>query len=392
MEQQIRGMKLLTRFIARDQRPKLKELEEQMRRLADTVDRFYEVLGPRNWIFHDLLNLDRVEQILDETDDPEVAERRFIEFYRDRESSSLSIQRLRGIDGLRERFHQIERAREHYDADQFDSCVLHLLAVMDGFVNDFEPQARKGLAAREPDDMVAWDSVVGHHSGLTNALKEFKKTIKRRVDDEVSELHRHGVMHGSIVHFDNVVVATKAWNMLFAVADWAKATTKSEEPVSPQPSWRELGQQLSANRRVTKQLDAWKPTFFSRGDDGFAGHEMHQLTVAFLTAWRDSNFGALAGLASRRFTANKPRKQLAGELRQAFDGFTLTEFEIAELENSAPAIWLTRGTAVVNGDSGTFECRWLSEEENGDSGFGSPTANWCLVFCDPTVWRRDEEM
>ena len=392
MEQQIQGMKWLTLFIARDQRPKLKEIEQEIRRLTDLVDRFYEVLGPRNWIFHDLLNLDRVERILNETDDPEAAEQRFIELYRDKEDSSFWIQRLRGIGGLRERFHQIERAREHYDTDQFDSCVLHLLAVMDGFVNDFEPQARKGLAARETDDMVAWDSIVGHHLGLTNALKPFKKTIKRRFDDEVFELHRHGVMHGSIVHFDNVVVATKAWNMLFAVADWAKATTKAKEPVASDPSFREFIRDLVANQKVKKQLDAWQPMSLSRGDDEFADHELHQLTVAFLTAWRESNFGALAGLASRRFNAYKSPGQLAGEMRQVFDGFTLTEFEIAELANSAPAIWLTRGNAVVNGDSGTFECRWLSEEENGDSGFGSPTANWRLVFCDPTVWRRDEEM
>ena len=390
MERQIRGMKWLTLLIARDQRSKLNEIEQQMQRLADIVDRFYELLGPRNWIFHDSLNLDRVEEILDEAGEPESAEQRLVELYRDKENSSFWVQRLRGIDGLRERFHQIERAREHYDADQFDSCVLHLLAVMDGFVNDFEPQARKGLAAREPDDMIAWDSVVGHHLGLTSALKAFRKTIKRRVDDEVFELHRHGIMHGSIVKFDNVVVATKAWNMLFAVADWAKATTKSKEPVAPEPSFREHIRQVGANRKMKEQMDAWKPTGFSRGDAEFEDHEIYQLTIVFLTAWRDSNFGALAGLASRLFTANKKSGQLAGDMRQAFDHSSLTDFEVTELENSAPALWLVRGRAVVNCDPGSFECRWLIEDEDGNPGYGSPSANWRLVFCDPSVWRRDE--
>ena len=50
---------------------------------------------------------------------------------------------------------------------------------MDGFVNDFEPDVRRGLASRDPDAMTAWDSVVGHHMGLTNALKAYK-TIKKR--------------------------------------------------------------------------------------------------------------------------------------------------------------------------------------------------------------------
>ena len=81
------------------------------------------------------------------------------------------IRRLRNVAGLRERFNQIMRAREHYDADQFDSCTLHLLAIMDGFVNDVEPQTRKALSSRNADEMVAWDHVVGHHLGLTNALR-----------------------------------------------------------------------------------------------------------------------------------------------------------------------------------------------------------------------------
>ena len=170
MEQAIRGGKLLTLVIARDKRADLVEIEQQVRRLADVVDRFYELLGPRNWIFHDSMNLDRVEEIVTQTDEAESAEQRLIELYRDEESSGFWLRRLRSVDGLRERLHQVQRARAHYDADQFDSCVLHLIAVMDGFVNDFEPQARKGLAAREPDDMVAWDSVVGHHLGLTNTL------------------------------------------------------------------------------------------------------------------------------------------------------------------------------------------------------------------------------
>lgn len=58
-----------------------------------------------------------------------------------------------------------------------------LISVMDGFINDFEPGKRKGLVAREISEMVAWDSVTGHHMGLTNALKPFLKTIKRRVDE-----------------------------------------------------------------------------------------------------------------------------------------------------------------------------------------------------------------
>ena len=70
--------------------------------------------------------------------------------------------------------------------------------------------------------------------------------------------------------------------------------------------------------------------------------------------------------------------------------FVLSEFRVTELENTAPAIWLSKGEATVNGSPGTFECRWTLEEADGGFGYGSASALWRLVFCDPTVWRRSE--
>ena len=389
MEQAIRGGKLLTLVIARDKRADLVEIEQQVRRLADVVDRFYELLGPRNWIFHDSMNLDRVEEIVTQTDEAESAEQRLIELYRDEESSGFWLRRLRSVDGLRERLHQVQRARAHYDADQFDSCVLHLIAVMDGFVNDFEPQARKGLAAREPDDMVAWDSVVGHHLGLTNTLGTYNRTIKKRVDDEVYELYRHGIVHGSIVSFDNIVVATKAWNMLFALVDWSKAKVQKATPPPRSPSLRDAFRSIRERQRVKELIDVWQATSLSQVDEQFASHEIFNCTVNFLSAWRHRNFGALARFASWRIAKGEQGGRIAGEMRESFTPFILTDFEVTELENSAPPIWFARGTAVVNGDRGNFECRWLIEKEDGTGGFGSPSAQWRLGFCDPTVWRRD---
>lgn len=387
-QQILRGLEFWTRFLARAQRPKVVEVEQEIRRIANVVDRFYERLGPLNWIFHDTLSLSGVECILNETQAPGDSEQRLVDLYRDRENLRLKLIRLRSADGLRERFHQIERARELYESGKFDSCVLHLIAVMDGFVNDFEPEERKGLASRDPDTMVAWDSMVGHHMGLTNVLKTFTKTVKKRIDAPVFDVYRHGIMHGMVVRFDNVIVATKAWNMLFAVADWAEATKRSRMPAPRKSTIRDILQQLAENRRVRRALDTWSPTSYMRDDHGFKSHELHRLTSTFLSAWRDANFGALATLASHRIAKQKSQGQLAGELREDFDGCDLSEFEVIELENSAPALWLTRGTAVMNGKHGLFECRWRLEEQDGNSGFGSASSEWRLVFCDSRVWRH----
>ena len=81
---------------------------------------------------------------------------------------------------------------------------------------------------------------------------------------------------------------------------------------------------------------------------------------------------------------------MAGRLREVFEGLVLSEFRVTELENTAPAIWLSRGEATVNDSLGAFECRWTVEEDDGSFGYGSDSALWRLVFCDPTVWRRGE--
>ena len=388
MARQIQGGKLLTRFIARNQHSGFLEVEQQLNHLVVVVDRFYARLGPQSWTFHELLNVSAVEAILDQTSTCEEAEQRFIELYRDEAKLAFWIRQLRGVEGLRERAHQIERAREHYCADQFDSAALHLIAVMDGFVNDFEPDRRHGLASRDPDAMIAWDSVVGHHLGLTNALKAYNKPIKKRVDEEVYQLHRHGIVHGTITRFDNVVVATKAWNMLFALVDWAAATRKAREPEAPEPTLKEV-----TTAAMKAKVAAWESSRLSVSDACFEDHEIHTLTVEFLTGWRERNFGALARFPSRRFGERETTlKRIAGRLREGFEDFVLSEFCVTELENTAPAIWLSRGEATVNGTPGIFECRWIIEEADGSSGYGSDSALWRLVFCDPnTVWRRSQQ-
>ena len=391
MARQIQGGKLLTRFIARNQRSGFLEVENQLNHLVAVVDRFYDRLGPRNWIFHESLNFSAVEAILDQTATCEEAEQRFIEIYRDEDNLAFWIRRLYSVEGLRERAHQIERAREHYCAEQFDSAALHLIAVMDGFVNDFEPEVRRDLTSRDPDAMTAWDSVVGHHLGLTNALKAYKKTTKKRVDKEVYELHRHGIVHGTITRFDNVVVATKAWNMLFALVDWAAATRKARQPEAPRPTLCEVVRQMVTTARMNRRMEAWKTSRLLVSDAPFEDHKIHALTVKFLTNWRERNFGALACFPSRQFGKwETTLGQMPGRLRKDFEGFVLSEFRVTELENTAPAIWISRGEATINDSPGTFECRWTVEEANGGFGYGSDSELWRLVFCDPSVWRRSE--
>lgn len=382
----LQGAKLATRVIPRDHRQTFIDLEAELRNLIGIVDRFYELLGPTHWVFTDNLSVDDIEKIVDSADDAAVAQDLLIDLYRNPENAKFWLMLLLGTDGLRQRMHQVNRAMEHYQADQFDSCVLQLIAVMDGFVNDFEPDKRKGLAASDPESMVAWDSVVGHHLGLTNALKPFNKTIKKRVEVEVDEVYRHGIVHGSVIHFDNVVVATKAWNLLFALDDWAKATTKAQKPSKPEPKWRDVFAQQAKTERLKQHNAAWQPQTLSQGDKGFGDQEITALTNGFMEAWQAANYGRMAEFQRGCLVTGQALGHQAGQIRELFDFFHLTDFELMEIDNEAPVIYNVRGTAEVNGQPGTLKLRWIREEADGTPAPLSDTASWGLVFCNPSIW------
>jgi hypothetical protein len=352
----VQGGKLITLFVARDQRRKLLEVERELARLSKVVDDFYERLGPRNWIFHDQLNVDKIEALLAETTDADAAERRLIELYRDTETTQWSLMRLQGQDGLRERRHQIDRAREHYDADQFDSCVLHLIAVMDGFVNDFEPGVRKGLTSRDPDDMTAWDSVVGHHMGLTHAMGGFTRTIKKRVDHEVFEVYRHGIMHGSVVNFDNVVVASKAWNMLFAVADWAAATLKGAEPLAPKPTWSDTMSTVKRQGTYRKYQKAFVTATVTPSDLGFESNEVVLRASEFLEAWQHQRWGLVSAFTPP-VLASESKGEAAQFSKDVFEQHSLTGWDIKFVTYDRPSTAEIVADATVNGKKGEIRFR-----------------------------------
>ena len=120
--------------------------------------------------------------------------------------------------------------------------------------------------------------------------------------------------------------------------------------------------------------------------------QVHGLAVEFLTACREQNFGALARFPRRHLDMQgMSPNQIAGPLREDFERFVVSDFRVTELENTAPAIWLSRGEATMNHTPGAFECRWIIANPDGSPGYGSDSALWYLVFCNPyTMWRASE--
>ena len=118
-----------------------------------------------------------------------------------------------------------------------------------------------------------------------------------RIDEEVHDVYRHGIVHGSVVNFDNVVVATKAWNLLYSVVDWAQATKKAAVPEEPEPTFTESLEQDSRNRRFRKHRNGFVPWTLDPAAPEFASHPAAAAASAFLEAWRHGRWELIAASA-----------------------------------------------------------------------------------------------
>jgi hypothetical protein len=132
MSQQLSSLKLLRFLIPTNERPKVKELEAQLNLLGDTVDKFYAILGPRNWVFHDALNVQDIADLLAASADPADAESRLIAYYKSLDNLYFLVRGLGAFEALRKRRHLVQRAYDDYIAERYYACILVLLSVMDG--------------------------------------------------------------------------------------------------------------------------------------------------------------------------------------------------------------------------------------------------------------------
>jgi hypothetical protein len=385
MAQQLQGFKLLGFLLPKDKRPELAKVENQLRYIGDTVDRFCALLGPRHWVYHDSLSVDRMAHLLDSATDADGAERQLIAYYQDAKTLEFLVMRIRALPAMRRRLTLIRKAVEDYQAGRYHAVVHVLLSVMDGFVNEFE-SVRRGLHTREAEELDATDSIVGHHMGLTNAHKTFTRSKGATSDEPVFELYRNGIVHGTLLNYDNDVVATKAWNRLFAVADWATARLKEQEPPEPKPTWGDTFRQLAETNRLKKAMDAWTAQRFADGDDGFAEHSAVVACGQFLTYWQRKNYGGIAGCLPHRVRTTSGGG-LPREIRQEYSSHVLENYTILAVDQSAPAVCEIE-TRLTLADAGEklAALRWIYEGEDGKSSSPPLPGGWRLIIWESLVF------
>lgn len=356
------------------------QIERQLDHLVSLVDSFYGLLGERTWVLHGSLKQSVIEEMVEEGLSPEQSEKRLVEHYKDKDNIGFYVRRVAyrsDMSGWRE---LIERAKEDYLAGRYDATTLRLITVLDGFVNDFDKSQRCGLSTRDPGEMVGFDCLGAHYLGLSHAVEVFRKSFHKRVDDEVFEVYRHGIVHGMVVNYNNDIVASKAWNYLFAVCDWADSFAKKkqlEEQV--QKPLIQTIRELRDAKKVRRKLESWS-AHTDYPDEGGGLPEPYGTTMEFLDAVRAGNVWRVAEILCWPGDRAKDYiSQAKNYVSQRFD-----EWSVVRIEHPTAAL-----ADVVVGftqqDSGwETSLRWTKVDDDGRPAAEFEQGRWVMA----PVWQR----
>jgi hypothetical protein len=362
-EEKLRAMKLLTAFSPK-LRADLRDIERQLRSMTDSVDGFYDVLAGRDWVYHEQLDVEAMRGAI-EGKDPIALEAVLIDRYTDPTKLNRLVMSLKPVPNMTERFHLVELARDDHLAGRYYATTLTLLAVMDGFVNEIE-KARRGLSSRDAAEINPWNSVTGHHLGLKAVHRTFTKTFKATSTDEIHSLYRNGIVHGNLPHFNNVTVASKAWNRLLAVADWAKSLEAARQPPEPPPPpIRDSIAMIAATARRNELLKTWTGrtvTVEQDGVDAVAAEPVAVAASSLFEAWQRRNYGGIAVLLREAPSKKGDLPKFSGEVRRRFERSDLARHEIVSVQMLTSSSAVVIATITVDGETFENETRWLRED------------------------------
>ena len=364
------------------------ELEDELKNNNQLGERFYTLLGERNWVLHGKLNTKFLEKLLDDATTPELAERMLIEHYKDVSFLNSYISYVEYRPEMGGRLYLIERAKEDYIAGRYDAVVLRLIAVLDGFVNDFDTSQRCGLHARQPEEMVGFDCLGGHYMGLSHAIETFQKPFRKRVDDEVFEVYRNGIVHGMVTSYNNDVVASKAWNYLFSVVDWAdsfKKRAERERAQSEKPKktlcevLRDFRSSQMRQKEFRKKQDAWVSHIDVPDEKGCAPEPWNR-TIVFMDTLEKGQVGPLSSMIC--CPKDNPKSYI--DTAKRYLGVKFDKWRLVSIEHRASAIAVSNIELSYNGNTWMVSIQWVKYDAQGKLAAEFEDGEWIVM----SAWQR----
>lgn len=330
----------------------LDELTDHAEHLATLPDRFNDQLGPAGWIMYEDLNLEVAETAVEhaEAGDLDTAEAVLVEYY-DTEAVEWHINRLASVDAFRPRQQLVEQALTDYDAGRYHACVPVVLAQLDGMVQHAYPEGdgeSRGFASNDAK-LEAWDSIAGHATGLEHLQDLMLQGRKTTRTEEIDKPYRNGILHGMDLGYATERVAAKTWGALFAAGEWARKAENDElDPPAedtPEQTVREALEAAIEQREETQDakqaMDAWEPRDVvvgreipaSGSPEDYDEETPERAVVDFLSYWADENYGKMAA----SLITSDGETEHPGDLRREFEHLEVQSFELAGIDEKAPA-------------------------------------------------------
>jgi len=197
----------------------LRELSKKAMGVATIADRFNDKFSEYGWIATEDMSVPLMEQAvkLFEENGLEEAEN-FICASFDEAYFSLHSSRMRAIWVWSEgRSRLLELAFIDHKQGRYHASVPVVLAQIDGLSFDSNKESffDKKIA------LIIKNSIAAHESGLHSLSNIVSQPRAKTHSDPLNIPYRHGILHGRELAYDNKLVSTKCFFILFALRPWA---------------------------------------------------------------------------------------------------------------------------------------------------------------------------
>lgn len=199
---------------------KIRDLSSSAKFLATIADKFNNIFSTHGWIATEDMSVPMMEQAVTifNMEGIEKAEDFLCKSFDD-DYFSLHSHRMQAIwvwkDTLRSRL--LNLAYNDHKQGRYHASIPVVLAQIDGLAFD----TNKVSFFDEKSALVIENSVAAHETGLRSLSDQTTKRRTKTSADPLDFPYRHGILHGRELAYDNELVSTKCFFMLFALRPWA---------------------------------------------------------------------------------------------------------------------------------------------------------------------------
>jgi len=313
------------------------DLAKQTEELINFPDRFNDCFAEHGWIMYGMMNVEVAKSALEKASsgDLQGAEQELVNYY-NVETVRWQLNRLKSLKAFKPRIKLALKALKDYEEERYHACIPVVLALTDGLVNELHEDHR-GLFA-ETTELEAWDSLAAHNRGLGRIVKILRKGRYKTTTEKINLPYRHGIMHGTDLGYDNIIVAAKTWATLFAVGEWATRVERGEVNApeeKPKETFQELLAKIRETEELKKEIENWEPRkSIPLEAELFEVGSAERVLYDFLLYWSKKNYGGMTIILPHKLF---DEKVAPARIREYYKDRLLKSFEIVSIVDIALA-------------------------------------------------------